>query len=131
MKPRTLGEICVGVSGNLQGTYLFLSLATWKILKRRQWVKMPIPQDVINFINKWAENVGGVSITSEMRMGGSAIGEESEDVYVPDPPEGRDIPTVTVEPQEELEPTNVNEMSPGEPSETIHQDINSEDVEDQ
>jgi hypothetical protein len=81
MKPRTLGAICVGVSGNLQGTYLFLSLATWKILKRRQWVEMPIPQDVINLINNRAEKVGGVSITSEMRMGDTAIGEESEDIY--------------------------------------------------
>ena len=82
MKPRTLGAICVGVSGNLQGTYLFLSLATWKILKRRQWVEMPIPQDVINLINNRAEKVRGVSITSEMRMGGSTIGEESEDIYI-------------------------------------------------
>ena len=31
-----------------------------------------IPQDVIHLINKRAEKVGGVSITSEIRMSGSA-----------------------------------------------------------
>ena len=33
MRPRTQGAICVGMSGNVQGTYLFLVLITWNEIK--------------------------------------------------------------------------------------------------
>ena len=39
MQTRTYGEISLGSAGNMQGAYLFLSLLTWKIIRRRTLVK--------------------------------------------------------------------------------------------
>jgi hypothetical protein len=47
----TYGAISMGGVRNFQGTYLFMSLLTWKMIKRRTWVEMPLPGEVIDFIN--------------------------------------------------------------------------------
>ena len=51
MASRTTGAICMGPVGNLQGTYKFMSLVTWKILKRRSWVPLPLSNEIIDHIN--------------------------------------------------------------------------------
>ena len=51
MQPRTYGAISLESVGNLQGTYLFLRLLTWKIIIRRAWVEMPLPGEVLGLIN--------------------------------------------------------------------------------
>ena len=51
MTSRTTGAICLGPAGNAQGAYRFLSLVTWKIIQRRSWTELPIPNDVIIAIN--------------------------------------------------------------------------------
>ena len=50
MQPSTYA-ISIGSIGNFQGTYLFMSLLTSKTIKRRAWVEMPLPGEVIDFIN--------------------------------------------------------------------------------
>jgi hypothetical protein len=54
MQPRTFGAISFETTGNLQGTYMFLSLSTWKVVRRRTWIEMPIPDEVIELINRKA-----------------------------------------------------------------------------
>lgn len=51
MASRTTGAICMGPAGTLQGTYKFLSLTTWRILRRRSWTSLPVPQEVVKVIN--------------------------------------------------------------------------------
>jgi hypothetical protein len=51
MEPRTLGAISLGNSGNAQGAYKFLLLHSWKVVQRRSWKVLPIPEEVITFIN--------------------------------------------------------------------------------
>lgn len=55
MKERTIGAIALGSSGNLQGSYDFLSLSTWKVIKRRSFTQLPVPSIVIEVINAKAE----------------------------------------------------------------------------
>lgn len=51
MKARTEGAIALGPSGNIQGSYRFLMLSTWKVVQRRTWTEVPISQEVIKYIN--------------------------------------------------------------------------------
>jgi hypothetical protein len=45
--PRTSHTIALGPTGNLQGSYRFLSLDTGKRVSRRCWTKLPITDDII------------------------------------------------------------------------------------
>ena len=51
MEARTFRAFSLGSVGNMQGTYLILSHTSWKIIRRRSWVKVPIPAEVIELIN--------------------------------------------------------------------------------
>ena len=48
MKDRTLGAICLGPTGNAQGTHVFLNLNTGRRITRTSWDEIPITQTVIN-----------------------------------------------------------------------------------
>ena len=54
MKERTLGAISLGPVGNAQGSYNFLSLKTWRVIKRKTWISIPMPQHVIEMLNEKA-----------------------------------------------------------------------------
>ena len=43
MNARTFPAICLGPVGNVQGSYYFLSLETWEVVKRRSWQRLPSP----------------------------------------------------------------------------------------
>ena len=47
LEPRTNWAICMGPTGNLQGSYKFLSLATGKKVTRRRFTEMPVTEAVI------------------------------------------------------------------------------------
>ena len=47
MRPRTIGAICLGPSGNEQGGHYFLSLRTGRRLLRNHWTALPMPDDAI------------------------------------------------------------------------------------
>ena len=51
----TMGAICLGPSGNLQGGYKFMNLRTGKKLTCRRWTALPMPQEGIDRINKLGE----------------------------------------------------------------------------
>jgi hypothetical protein len=53
-KVRTLPAIAMNLTGNLQGSYRFLSLATRKCIKRRKWTELPITEDVIARVHELA-----------------------------------------------------------------------------
>ena len=55
MKSRSQGAIYLGPTGNLQGTYKFFSLATGKILKRRKFTQLPMPDSVVCKVEKWGQ----------------------------------------------------------------------------
>jgi len=44
---RTLGAICLGPTGNRQGTYKFMSLRTGKLIKCGAWTEVPMTDEVI------------------------------------------------------------------------------------
>ena len=48
MEERTIGYICLGITGNLQGSYTFLNLTTGKLITRRKFTPLPMPNDVID-----------------------------------------------------------------------------------
>ena len=55
MEPRTKWAICLGPTGNMQGSYKFMSLSTGKKIVRRKFTEMPITESVIRQVDKWAK----------------------------------------------------------------------------
>ncbi len=53
--PRTKWGICLGPTGNKQGSYKFMSLSTGKKIVRRKFTEMPMTESVMNQIDKWAK----------------------------------------------------------------------------
>ena len=51
LTPRTTPALALNAQGNLQGGYNFVSLETWKLLTRRRWNELPMPDDVITIVN--------------------------------------------------------------------------------
>jgi hypothetical protein len=60
MKTQGTLSICLGPTGNIQGTYNFLSLVSGLVIKRHEWDELPAPQSVIDCVSSLA-TVSGVS----------------------------------------------------------------------
>ena len=58
MVPRTVGAICLGPTGNQQGTHYFLSLQTGRVLKRTNFTELPMPDDVIDRVSALGRQQG-------------------------------------------------------------------------
>ena len=54
MKSRGLPTICLGPTGNIQGTYHFLNLSSGLVIKRCYFDELPAPDSVINRVNSLA-----------------------------------------------------------------------------
>jgi hypothetical protein len=82
MQPRTFGALIMRSAGNMQGTYLFMSLLTWKVIRRRAWVEMPLPKEVIDLINRNALSNTVITSDCEVKLGNNIIddGLTSEDI---------------------------------------------------
>ena len=63
MKTRGLPTICLGPTGNIQGTYNFLNLSSGLVIKRRDFDELPIPDSIIKKVNTLA---GKKSISSHL-----------------------------------------------------------------
>jgi hypothetical protein len=50
MTSQTVGGISLGPTGNLQGTYHFLSLLTGRVIKARSFTPLPMPKEVVRAI---------------------------------------------------------------------------------
>jgi hypothetical protein len=55
MEPRTKWAICLGPTGNMQGSYKFMSLSTGKKIVRRKFTETPITDSAIRQVDKWAK----------------------------------------------------------------------------
>lgn len=53
---RTSGAISLGPSSNRQGGHLFYSLNTSRVIVRRSWTMLPMPQAVIDRVNALAQD---------------------------------------------------------------------------
>ncbi len=58
MQSRALSTICLGPTGNFQGSYHFLNLLTGLVIKRRAFFELPAPQSVIDRVNTLALKSG-------------------------------------------------------------------------
>ena len=58
MQSRGLPTICLGPTGNIQGTYSFLNLSTGLVIKRCRFVELPAPDSVIQRVNDLAATSG-------------------------------------------------------------------------
>jgi hypothetical protein len=54
MEPRTRWGICLGPTGNLQGSHKFMSLSTGKRIVRCKFTEMPLTDSVKKQVAKWA-----------------------------------------------------------------------------
>ena len=54
---RATEAICLGPTGNFNGTYKFLSLKTGKVIKRRKFDVIPTPDSVNKKINSWGRRL--------------------------------------------------------------------------
>ena len=53
-KERTVPALCLGPTGNLQGSYLYFSLETRKTITRPQATPLPITDSIIQWVEKIA-----------------------------------------------------------------------------
>ena len=51
MSQRVVGAICLGPTGNQQGSYWFMSLVSGACMRRNHWIKLPMPTKVIACVN--------------------------------------------------------------------------------
>ena len=61
------GAICLGPSGNQQGVYQFISLKKGNKITRYSWDEIPMPDTVIDQVNKLGENQLGYFIFTNHR----------------------------------------------------------------
>ena len=59
MMERTLSAICLGPTGNQQGSHWFLSLSTGARIVHHCWTRLPLPREAIIRVNKfgWLQNM--------------------------------------------------------------------------
>lgn len=62
MLSRGTPSICLGPTGNLQGSYYFFSLVTGKVIKCCNWDELPIPQSVIDSVAHYAAKSSSLSV---------------------------------------------------------------------
>ena len=55
-KARTQGALALCPTGNLAGTWYYLNLKTWKVIARNGATNLPMPQEVIEYINYKVQN---------------------------------------------------------------------------
>jgi hypothetical protein len=60
LEPRTKWAICMGPTGNLQGSYKCLSIATGKKVMRRKFTEIPVTEAVIKQVKEMAVKDGAV-----------------------------------------------------------------------
>jgi hypothetical protein len=54
MTPRTIGALALWPTGNVQGTWYFMSLSTGRVLKQNHATQLPMPHEVIDTVHRMA-----------------------------------------------------------------------------
>ena len=75
---RTVGAICLGPTGNLQGSYKFLNLRTGKRITRRNWTQLPMPKEVIDRVNQLGRSDNQPALLTFYDRRGNLIGENEQ-----------------------------------------------------
>jgi hypothetical protein len=57
MISRTVGGISLGPTGNIQGTYKFMSLLSGKLIKARSFTPLPMSEDVVTMVESMATGI--------------------------------------------------------------------------
>ena len=84
MQARTLGAICLGPTGNIQGAHWFMSLTSGARIIRYRWTELPVPADVLARVNGIAQAQGmPIRVTYSNRRG-EEIGDNLDDLADPD-----------------------------------------------
>jgi hypothetical protein len=79
MSARTEGAIALLPVGNLQGSVKFLSLTTLKVITRDYWNPLPMPEEVIQFLNNLAlKQKRKLSKDPIFRLGSNTIIEDND-----------------------------------------------------
>jgi hypothetical protein len=81
MEPRTRWAICLGPTGNMHGSYKFLSLTTGKTVTRRKFTEMPMTDSVIRRINSLGKKEQCKSGLSFKNRKGEEYVFDNEDEY--------------------------------------------------
>jgi hypothetical protein len=53
MQERAIQAICLGPTGNFQGTHKFLDLSSGQVVKRKRFDELPMPDSVIRKLERW------------------------------------------------------------------------------
>jgi hypothetical protein len=56
MESRAIPSICLGPTGNFQGTHWFLSLDSGEMVKRKRFDKFPMPASIIRKLSRWGKH---------------------------------------------------------------------------
>ena len=90
MNARTTSAICLGPTGNAQGTHYFLSLRTGRILRKHRWTHAPTPTDAIDRVNALGAQQGmpktvtfGDRYGRELPDGPLEMDDEHDSLYDP------------------------------------------------
>jgi len=75
MDARTVGAICLGPTGNQQGSHYFMSLSSGRVLTRTKFTELPMPQDVVTRVS----DMGRLQGMPRAAAFGDRYGHELED----------------------------------------------------
>ena len=111
MEPRTTGAICLGPMGNAQGDYRFMSLSTWRPLKRKKWTPMPMNKAIIDMINTKADSERkNLRANGTFRLGNWNIPDEVDEEVEEEALVLPDVPHVEIQRVETLDSRSVPEL---------------------
>jgi hypothetical protein len=98
MASRTQPAICLGPTGNAQGSYRFFSLSTGRVIVRRNFTIIPMPDTIIALVDEWAgRNQAQPGLTFTDRTGREYLLNNDLDeplVQEPEPACFPDIPAI-------------------------------------
>ena len=79
MKTRTVGAIAIQPTGKSQGGYLFLSLASSRLVNWRSWTEIPMPSYVIERVHALSRHSKSVSGLNFVWRSGFRIVDDDKD----------------------------------------------------
>jgi hypothetical protein len=97
MASRTQPAICLGPTGNMQGSYRFFSLSTGRVIVRRNFTAFPMPDNIIALVDKWADrNNAKPDLTFTDRTGREYLlnNNLNKPIVEPEPAQFPDIPAI-------------------------------------
>ncbi len=121
MEPRTRWGTCLGPTGILQESYIFMSLTTGKRIVRHKFTEMPITDSVKKQVAKWASKdraITGLKFMDKYRIeykfdeGEDAIIEEKLIDVVPYPDVPAEAPGIMTQYENLIDGENVIENEP-------------------